>query len=62
MSVLSEESGDDHNIGCIAKDVQNYLSNRRKVLFGGGDAQRMYNFFSRETKQKSGFCLLNPSG
>jgi hypothetical protein len=55
MSVLSEESGGDHNVGCITKDVQNYLSNRRKVIFGEGDAQRMYNFFLEKQSKNPGF-------
>jgi hypothetical protein len=47
MSVLSKESGGDHNVGCIAKDVQNYLSSKRKLIFGEGNAQKLYNYFSR---------------
>ncbi|XP_059440184.1 protein FAR1-RELATED SEQUENCE 5-like [Corylus avellana] len=45
MSVLSKECGGDYNIGCIGKDVENYLGNKRRVLIGKGDAQRMYNYF-----------------
>jgi len=44
-SVLSNESGGDYNVGCIAKDVENYLGNRKRDLIGNGDAQRMYNYF-----------------
>ena len=46
MSVLSKESGGDHNVGCIAKDVQNYLGNRRSLMFGEGDAQKNVQLFS----------------
>jgi hypothetical protein len=45
MSVLSKEVGGNHNVGCIAKDVQNYLSNKRRLIFGEGDAQKLYNYF-----------------
>jgi hypothetical protein len=36
MSVLSKESGGDYNVGCVAKDVENYLGNRRRDLIGKG--------------------------
>jgi hypothetical protein len=31
ISVLSKESSGDHNIGCIAKDIQNYMGNKRSL-------------------------------
>ncbi|XP_059461898.1 protein FAR1-RELATED SEQUENCE 5-like [Corylus avellana] len=55
MSVLSEKSGGDYNVGCIAKDVQNYLGNRRRFLFGEGDAQKMYNYFLERQSKNPGF-------
>ncbi|XP_059455147.1 protein FAR1-RELATED SEQUENCE 5-like [Corylus avellana] len=55
MSVLSKESGGDHNVGCIAKDVQNYLGNRRSLMFGEGDAQKMYNYFLEKQSKNPGF-------
>ncbi|KAG7996493.1 hypothetical protein I3843_01G162700 [Carya illinoinensis] len=45
MSVLSKESGGDFNIGCIGKDVENYLENKKRKLFEEGDAQRLYAYF-----------------
>ncbi|XP_035545925.1 protein FAR1-RELATED SEQUENCE 5-like [Juglans regia] len=52
MSVLSKESGGDFNIGCIGKDVKNYLENKRKNLFEEGDAQRLYAYFlDRQCKE-----------
>ncbi|KAG6713647.1 hypothetical protein I3842_05G163700 [Carya illinoinensis] len=33
MTMLSKESGGDFNIGCIGKDVENYLGNKRRKLF-----------------------------
>jgi hypothetical protein len=45
MSVLSKEFGGEHNIECIAKDVENYLGSRRSALIGKGDAQKMFNYF-----------------
>jgi hypothetical protein len=55
MSVLSKESDGDHNVGCIAKDVQNYLRNRRSLMFGEGDAQKMYNYFLERQSKNLGF-------
>jgi len=55
MSVLSKESGGDYNIGCIAKDVENYLGNRRRDLIGKGDAQRMYNYFLESQSKNPSF-------
>ncbi|KAG6717926.1 hypothetical protein I3842_04G125000 [Carya illinoinensis] len=45
MSVLSKEHGGDYNIGCIPKDIQNYLGNGRKQLLEEGDAQKLYEYF-----------------
>jgi hypothetical protein len=54
MSVSSKESGSDHNVGCIAKNVQNYLGNRRRFIFKAKDAQKMYNYFlERQCKDPS---------
>jgi hypothetical protein len=55
MSVLSKESGGDHNVGCIFKDVENYVSNRRRFRFEEGDAQKMYNYFLERQSQNPGF-------
>lgn len=30
MSVLSKESGENFNIDCVGKDVENYLGNKRE--------------------------------
>lgn len=46
MSVLSKESGGDHNVGCIAK---------RRNLLGQGDAQRMNNYFLKSQCKDPGF-------
>ncbi|KAF5463610.1 hypothetical protein F2P56_013769 [Juglans regia] len=52
MSVLSKEAGGDFNVGCIGKDVENYLGNKRRKLFEEGDAQRLYAyFFDRQCKE-----------
>ncbi|KAG7992258.1 hypothetical protein I3843_02G119000 [Carya illinoinensis] len=55
MSVLSKESGGDFNIGCIGKDVENYLGNKRKKLFEKGDAQRLYTYFLDRQCKEHGF-------
>ncbi|XP_059457607.1 protein FAR1-RELATED SEQUENCE 5-like [Corylus avellana] len=55
MSVLSKESGGDYNIGYIAKDVENYLGNKRSVFLGKGDAQRMYNYFLESQSKNPSF-------
>ncbi|KAG6700022.1 hypothetical protein I3842_08G090500 [Carya illinoinensis] len=39
MSVLSKESRGDFNIGCIGKDVENYLGNKRRKLFEEGNCK-----------------------
>ncbi|KAG2710572.1 hypothetical protein I3760_04G033700 [Carya illinoinensis] len=52
MSVLSKESGGDFNIGCIGKDVENYVGNKRRKVFEEGDAQRLYSYFvDRQLKE-----------
>ncbi|KAG6644800.1 hypothetical protein CIPAW_08G077800 [Carya illinoinensis] len=55
MPVLSKESGGDFNIGCIGKDVENYLENKRRKLFEERDAQRLYEYFLDRQCKKSGF-------
>jgi zinc finger SWIM domain-containing protein 3 len=55
MSVLSKESSGDHNVGCITKDVQNYLGNRRRFLFGEGDAQKKCIIIFFRDRKNSGF-------
>ncbi|KAG6698419.1 hypothetical protein I3842_08G019600 [Carya illinoinensis] len=45
MSVLSKESGSDFNVGCIGKDVENFLGTKRRKVFEEGDAQRLYSYF-----------------
>jgi len=55
MSVLSKESGGDYNVGCISKDVENYVSNKRRFRFEEGDAQKMYNYFLERQSQNPGF-------
>ena len=45
MSVLSKESGGDFNVGCISKDVENYLGTKRRKIFEEGNAQRLYSYF-----------------
>ncbi|KAG7975489.1 hypothetical protein I3843_06G102100 [Carya illinoinensis] len=55
MSVLSKESGSDFNIGCIGKDVENYLGNKRRKLFEEGDAQRLYAYFLNQQCKEPGF-------
>ena len=61
ISVLSKESGGDHNIGSVAKDVENYLGNRRSALIGKGDAQKMYNYFLKKQCKNPSFFFLNRS-
>ncbi|XP_041011413.1 protein FAR1-RELATED SEQUENCE 5-like [Juglans microcarpa x Juglans regia] len=55
ISVLSKEAGGDFNIGCIGKDVENYLGNKRKKLFEEGDAQRLYAYFLERQCKEPGF-------
>ena len=55
MSVLSKESGGDFNIGCIGKDVENFLGYKRKKLFQEGDAQRLYAYFLDKQCKEPGF-------
>ncbi|KAG6678476.1 hypothetical protein I3842_14G082300 [Carya illinoinensis] len=45
MSVLNKESGGDFNVGCIGKDVENYLRNKKRKVFEEGDAQMLYSYF-----------------
>ncbi|XP_042988767.1 protein FAR1-RELATED SEQUENCE 5-like [Carya illinoinensis] len=55
MSVLSKESGGDFNVGCIGKDVENFLGNKRRKLFEEGDAQRLYAYFLDRQCKEPGF-------
>ncbi|KAG7986128.1 hypothetical protein I3843_03G065600 [Carya illinoinensis] len=55
VSVLSKESGGDFNVGCISKDVENYLGNKRRKLFEEGDAQRLYAYFLDRQCKEPGF-------
>ncbi|KAG6705508.1 hypothetical protein I3842_07G182100 [Carya illinoinensis] len=55
MSVLSKESSSDFNTGCIGKDVENYLGNKRRKLFEEGDAQRLYAYFLDRQCKEPGF-------
>jgi hypothetical protein len=55
MSMLSKESDGDYNVSCISKDVENYVSNRRRYRFEEGDAQKMYNYFLERQCQNAGF-------
>jgi len=59
MSVLSKESDGVYNVGCIAKDVENYLGNRRRDLIGNGDAQRMYNYFLESQCKNPSFFFFS---
>jgi hypothetical protein len=60
LLVLNKESGGDYNVGCIAKDVENYLGNRRRVLIEKGDAQRMYNYFLESQCKNPSFFFFFP--
>ncbi|KAG7995686.1 hypothetical protein I3843_01G122200 [Carya illinoinensis] len=55
MSVLSKEAGGDFKIGCIGKDVENYLGNKRRKFFEEGDAQRLYAYFLERQCKEAGF-------
>ncbi|KAG2708163.1 hypothetical protein I3760_05G179300 [Carya illinoinensis] len=56
--VLSKESSGDFNIGCIGKDVENYLGNKRMKLFEEGDAQRLYAYFLYRQCKEPGFMYF----
>ncbi|KAK0588019.1 hypothetical protein LWI29_032987 [Acer saccharum] len=55
ISVLSKESGGDFNVGCIGKDVENYLGSKRRKIFEEGDAQRLYSYFIDWQLKEPGF-------
>ncbi|KAG6699806.1 hypothetical protein I3842_08G081800 [Carya illinoinensis] len=57
MSVLSKESGGDFNVGCIGKDVENYVGNKRRKVFEEGDAQRLYCYFVDRQQKEPGFVF-----
>ncbi|KAG6713953.1 hypothetical protein I3842_05G178800 [Carya illinoinensis] len=56
--VLSKESSGDFNVGCIGKDVENYLGNKRMKLFEEGDAQRLYVYFLYRQCKEPGFVYF----
>ncbi|KAG6733034.1 hypothetical protein I3842_01G207000 [Carya illinoinensis] len=55
MSMLSKESGGDFNVGCIGKDVENFLGTKRRKVFEEGDAQRLYSYFRDRQFKEPGF-------
>ncbi|KAG7963945.1 hypothetical protein I3843_09G143900 [Carya illinoinensis] len=55
MSVLSKESSGDYNVGCIGKDIQNYLGKRRRQFLGEEDAQSLYTYFLESECNNPGF-------
>ncbi|KAF5477373.1 hypothetical protein F2P56_004021 [Juglans regia] len=57
MSVLSKDSGGEFNVGCIGKDVENYLGSKRRKIFEEGDAQRLYSFFLDRQLKELGFVF-----
>ncbi|KAF5471376.1 hypothetical protein F2P56_008184 [Juglans regia] len=57
MSVLSKDSGGDFNVGCIGKDVENYLGSQRRKIFAEGDAQRLYSYFLDRQNKELGFVF-----
>ncbi|XP_040995984.1 protein FAR1-RELATED SEQUENCE 5-like [Juglans microcarpa x Juglans regia] len=57
MSMLSKDSGGDFNIGCIGKDVENYMRSQRRKVFEDGDAQRLYSYFLDRQLKELGFVF-----
>ncbi|XP_035551757.1 protein FAR1-RELATED SEQUENCE 5-like [Juglans regia] len=57
MSVLSKDSGGEFNVGCIGKDVENYLGSKRRKIFEEGDAQRLYSYFLDRQLKEPGFVF-----
>ncbi|KAL7152578.1 hypothetical protein ABFS83_04G107200 [Erythranthe nasuta] len=55
MSVLSHGSGGETNVGCALVDIQNHIGNKRRELLKEGDAQRMYNYFTKSQSKNPGF-------
>nr|GMC82698.1 protein FAR1-RELATED SEQUENCE 5-like [Ipomoea batatas] len=55
MSVLVTESGGIDRVGCIERDIQNYLSNKRQKQLEKGDAQAMLNYFKECQSKNPGF-------
>nr|GMC71276.1 protein FAR1-RELATED SEQUENCE 5-like [Ipomoea batatas] len=55
MSVLVTESGGIDRVGCIERDIQNYLSNKRQKQLKKGDAQAMLNYFKECQSKNPGF-------
>ncbi|KAG6667232.1 hypothetical protein CIPAW_01G087000 [Carya illinoinensis] len=58
MSILSKEHDGNYNIGCIPKDIHNYLGNGRKQLLEEGDAQKLYEYFLGSKRNNLGFVYL----
>lgn len=56
--MLNKKLGGDFNVGCIGKDVKNYLKNKRKKLFKEGDAQMMYDYFLIANVNNLNLCTL----
>ncbi|XP_018841252.2 protein FAR1-RELATED SEQUENCE 5-like [Juglans regia] len=57
MSVLSKDAGGEFNVGCIGKDVENYLGTKRRKIFEEGDAQRLYSYFLDRQLREPGFVF-----
>ncbi|KAF5477811.1 hypothetical protein F2P56_004424, partial [Juglans regia] len=57
MSVLSKDSGGDFSVGCIGKDVENYLGSQRRKIFEEGDAQMLYSYFLDRQNKEPGFVF-----
>ncbi|KAG6678621.1 hypothetical protein I3842_14G089900 [Carya illinoinensis] len=57
MSVLSQDSGGEFNVGCIGKDVENYVGSKRRKIFEEGDAQRLYSYFLDRQLKEPGFVF-----
>ncbi|XP_041001639.1 protein FAR1-RELATED SEQUENCE 5-like [Juglans microcarpa x Juglans regia] len=58
MSVLSKDSGGEFNVGCIGKDVENYLGTKRRKIFEEEDAQRLYSYFLDRQLKEPGFVFF----
>ncbi|KAG6727912.1 hypothetical protein I3842_02G147700 [Carya illinoinensis] len=59
LTLNESEAGGDFKIGCIGKDVENYLGNKRRKFFEEEDAQRLYAYFlERQCKEPGmGSCF-----
>ncbi|KAG2707007.1 hypothetical protein I3760_05G127900 [Carya illinoinensis] len=56
MSVLSKDSGGNFNVGCIGKDVENYLRSKSRKVFEEG-AQKLYSYFLDRQLKEPGFVF-----